>query len=63
MTVTEIERRLSDSRYEKEKINQAETLSKYKDILKADLKLELEETKRKFEEDIADIPLRIKLLH
>ena len=62
MTVREVERRLADSRYEKDKINQAETLSKYKDILKADLKLELEETKRKFEEDVSEILLRIKLL-
>ena len=31
-------------------------------IIKADLKLELEETKRKFEEDVAEIPLKIKLL-
>ena len=33
------------------------------DTLKAEFKLELEETKRKYEEDVAEIPLRIKLLH
>ena len=53
---------LDDLAYEKNKTLAAETLSKYKDILKADFKLKLEETKRKYEEDIAEIPLRIKLL-
>ena len=58
MSVREVERRLAVSRYEKEKINQVETLSKYKVLLTADLKLELEETKRKYEEDVAEILLR-----
>ena len=40
----------------------AEKLSKFKDILKDDLKIELEETKRKYEEDVAEIQFRIKLL-
>ena len=31
--ITEVERRLADSRYEKEKINKAETLSKYQETL------------------------------
>ena len=61
MSVREVDRRLAVSRYEKVKTNQVETLHKYKDILKAGMKLELEEIKRKFEEDVAEIPLRIKL--
>ena len=51
-----------DLAYEKKKTLVAETLSKFKDILKDDLKLELEETKRKYEEDVAEILLRNKLL-
>ena len=51
-----------DLAYEKNKAVIAETLSKYKDLLTADLKLELEETKRKYEEDVAEIQFRIKLL-
>ena len=62
LSVREVDKRLAVSRYEKDKINQVETLHKWTDIIKADLKLELEETKRKYEEDIAEIPLRIKLL-
>ena len=31
--ITEVKRRLADSRYEKDKINQAETLSKFQEIL------------------------------
>ena len=50
-----------DSENEKKKSFIAETLSKFKDILKADLKLELEEIKRKYEEDVAEILCRIKL--
>ena len=50
-----------DLAYEKNKAVIAETLFKYKDLLTADLKLELEETKRKFEEDVAEILFRIKL--
>ena len=60
MTVTEIERRLADSRYEENKINQVETLYKLNDILKSGFKKELEETKRKYEEDVAEIQLRNK---
>ena len=55
LSVTEIERRLADSRYEENKISQVETLSNWKDIPKADLNIELEEIKRKYEEDIAEI--------
>ena len=62
MSVREVERRLADSRYEKEKINQVETFHKWMDILKAEFKLELEETKSKYEEDVAEIQLRKKLL-
>ena len=51
-----------DLKNEKNKAVIAETLSKYKDLLTADLKLELEKTKRKFEEDVAEIQFRIKLL-
>ena len=62
MTVTEIERRLADSRYEKDKISMAEKLYNWKDVfkLRPELKLifELEETKRKWEKDIAEILLR-----
>ena len=47
-----------DLENEKKKVVIAETLSKYKDILKDDLKLELEEIKRKYEEDVAEILLR-----
>ena len=53
---------LDDLTYEKKKTLVAETLSKLKDVRKADLKLELEETKRKYEEDVAEILLRNKLL-
>ena len=66
LSVTEIERRLADSRYEKEKIAMVETLYNWKDVfkLRPDLKLtfELEETKRKCEKDIAEILLKNKLL-
>ena len=47
-----------DLAYEMKKTLVAETLSKYKDLLTANLKLELEETKRKYEEDVAEILLR-----
>ena len=62
MTVTEIERRLADSRYEKDKIAMVETLYQWKDVfkLRPDLNFELEETKKKYEEDIAEILLRNK---
>ena len=50
-----------DLAYEMKKTLVAETLHKYKDLLTADLKLELKETKRKFEEDVAEILLRFKL--
>ena len=62
MTVTEIKRRLADSRYEKDKISMVEKLYNWKDVfkLRPELKLifELEETKRKWEKDIAEILLR-----
>ena len=61
MPIAKILWRPDDLVYEKEKTVIAETLSKYKDLLTADLKLELEETKRKYEEDFDEIPLRIKL--
>ena len=59
LPVTEIERKLDDSRCEEDKIPQDKTLSNWKDIPKADLKLELKETKRKYKEDIAEILLKI----
>ena len=62
LPVREVEGRLTDSRYEENKNSQIETLYKLNDILKADFKLELEETKRKCEEDIDEIPSRNKLL-
>ena len=59
MTVTGVERKLADLRYEKEKIAMVETFYKWKDVfkLRPDLNFELEETKRKYEEDIAEILL------
>ena len=61
MSVTEVERKLADLRYEKEKIVMVEKLYNWKDVfkLRSDLKLtfELEETKRKWEKDIAEIQL------
>ena len=62
LLATEIERRLADSRYEEEKIPQVETLSNWKDVLKADLNLELEEIKRKYEKDIAEIQYEMNYL-
>ena len=61
MPVTKILRGQDDLAYEKNKAVIAETLSKYKNLLTADLKLELEEIKRKYEEDVAEILCRIKL--
>ena len=62
MSVTEVERKLADLRYEKEKIVMVEKLYNWKDVfkLRSDLNLtfELEETKRKWEKDIAEIQLR-----
>ena len=59
MIVREVEWRLADSRYEKEKIAMVETLYQWKDVfkLRPDLNFELEDTKRKYEEDIAEILL------
>ena len=61
LSIAKILRGQDDLAYEKNKAVITETLSKYKDLLTADLKLELEETKRKYEEDVAEILLRIKL--
>ena len=61
MPVAKILWELDDLENEKKKTLIAETLSKYKDILKDDLKLELEEIKRKYEKDVAEILLRNKL--
>ena len=60
LPVTEIERRLDDLRFEEDKNFHNETLYNWKDSPKADLKLE--ETKRKYEDDIAKILLRNNLL-
>ena len=61
MPITKILRGQDDLAYEKNKAVIVETLHKYKDLLTADLKVELEETKRKYEEDVAEILLRIEL--
>ena len=60
MTITGVERRLANLRYEKEKIAMVEALYQWKDVFKIrpDLNFELEETKKKYEKDIAEILLR-----